>query len=310
MKRTHTVSTVTHALGFCLLLAGCGSDFEKDDFVWPVGGTDELRPMSSTFGPRLQHAQNDRYDFHRGIDIPVFLGAPVYSVASGKVLRAGRDPGFNDINVQVEHCRSDGDCIYSTYLHLTLAVVEAGDLVAQGEQVGRSGMSSDSHFPHLHFEIREGSPEQEYSVHPLRFLPTPSWLPPSLTFVSVDTSDPSSVTAEVEVTLPAVTPGLMQVAVKTARRSTGETLEERVFDYDEWNRKYTTDKDPNAADENAHEGIRIAPTEFTQESSAYTLRFRFRALQGTANADDLEITARALDVHGNEAEVSAPESAP
>lgn len=291
----------------CLLLAGCGSDFEKDDLIWPIGGTEEFRPMSSSFGPRLQSAQDNRYDFHRGLDIPTFLGTPVYAVADGKVLRSGRYSGFNDIVVQVEHCRDEGGCFYSTYIHLTVALAEVGANVAQGEQIARTGISSDSHFPHLHFEIRDGSPTQEFCVHPLRFLPSPSWMPPSLTFLDVDTSDPAGVIAKVEVTLPTYSPGLMQVAVKTSLRSTGETLQERVFDYDDWNRKFTKpDSSDEAVDDPTHDFIRVDPVEFTNTSPNYTMRFRFSTLKGTAQTDDLVVTARALDVHGNEAIVVAP----
>lgn len=42
--------------------------------IWPLSGnsTPDL-PQSSPFGPRLKASEAFRYDFHRGLDLPVIL---------------------------------------------------------------------------------------------------------------------------------------------------------------------------------------------------------------------------------------------
>ncbi|XXT16824.1 M23 family metallopeptidase [Sorangium sp. So ce429] len=306
MKPSRKPSYLAPLLALSAAVAGCGSDPEGADLVWPIGGTDEMQPMSSSFGPRLQASRDGVYDFHRGIDIPTVMGTPVYAVAAGKVTRAGRYKDFDDVVVQIEHCDAAGACFYSTYVHLTLPLVEAGDEVGRGQHIAYTGLAASSLFPHLHFEIREGGTEKVFCVHPLRFLPTPGGLPPALAARRTDDDSTSTVSVEVEATLPGISPGLLEVAVTTSNRSTGEVIEERRINYDDWNREYTDEGDAAVIDQESLGGIRIEPAKFNAESSAYVIAFRFSNLDGTASADDLRITARARDVSGHVVEVDAP----
>ncbi|WP_437903713.1 M23 family metallopeptidase [Sorangium sp. So ce327] len=298
-------SSLAPVLALSALAAGCGSEPEGPDLVWPIGGTDEIQPMSSSFGPRLQTSRDGVYDFHRGIDIPTVMGTPVYAVADGKVIRAGRYEDFEDVVVQIEHCDQPGACLYSNYIHLTMPLVETGDQVGRGQHIGYTGLAASSLFPHLHFEIREGGHEKAYCVHPLRFLPTPGGLPPALSLRRTDEDSTSSVSVEVEATLPGISPGLVELAVATSSRSTGEVIEERVFNYEEWNRKYTGEGDATTIDEQSLGGIRVEPAKFNAQSAAYVIGFRFSDLGGTATSDDLQITARARDVDGHVVEARA-----
>ncbi|WP_437753331.1 M23 family metallopeptidase [Sorangium sp. So ce1389] len=306
MKPSRKPSYLAPLLALSAAVAGCGSDPEGADLVWPIGGTDEMQPMSSSFGPRLQASRDGVYDFHRGIDIPTVMGTPVYAVAAGKVTRAGRYKDFDDVVVQIEHCEAPGACFYSTYVHLTMPLVEAGDEVGRGQHIAYTGLAASSLFPHLHFEIREGGTEKVFCVHPLRFLPTPGGLPPALAARRTDDDSTSTVSVEVEATLPGISPGLVEVSVATSSRATGEVIEERAFNYDEWNRKYTDEGDAAVIDQESLGGIRIEPAKFNAQTSAYVIAFRFSNLEGTASADDLRITARARDVSGHVVEVDAP----
>ncbi|WP_437671801.1 M23 family metallopeptidase [Sorangium sp. So ce131] len=307
MRRPRHPSHLATALALSAMAAGCGDDQRGGDLVWPIGGTDEIQPMSSSFGPRLQTSRDGVYDFHRGIDIPTVMGTPVHAVAAGKVIRAGRYDDFDDVVVQIEHCDEREACVYSTYVHLTMPLVEVGEQVGRGQHIAYTGLAATSLFPHLHFEMREGGTMKEYCVHPLRFLPTPPGLPPAIALRRTDDGATSSPSVEVEATLPGVAPGLVEVAVSTSDRSTGEIIEERVFDYDAWNREYSSDEhDASTIDDQSRAGIRIEPAKFNAQSSTYVILFRFVDMDGPASADDLEITARARDVNGHVVEARLP----
>jgi murein DD-endopeptidase MepM/ murein hydrolase activator NlpD len=273
--------------------------------VWPIDGSLEPQRLSSTFGPRLQAGASFAYDFHRGIDIPAPEGTSVYAISAGEVTKAGDDPGYSDKIVQIEHCDGDGGCTYSNYIHLSEASVEVGEQVDAGDEIGLSGVA-ESGFPHLHFEIRDGGKGQERCVHPLRTLPGLGWAPPQISSIVIDDADPAAVTVEVTVGALGVDPALVRVEIATSDRATGAAIEERVFDFEEWNRKYTLPDDPGAIDDPDLEGIHVDPAEFNEDSVAYGLRLRFGGLMGAARPGDLMVTARAIDVRGEQGVATGP----
>lgn len=133
--------------------------------------------FSSPFGPRLQASDNDRYDFHRGLDLPGTRGDPVYAVASGTIYKAYAEgsatyPDGGNV-VIVEHTLDDPfvfrgistSTIYTVYMHLDSFGVDATayltsgvkNTVTQGELIGTMGDSGTTDFVHLHFETRLGT---------------------------------------------------------------------------------------------------------------------------------------------------------
>jgi len=113
------------------------------------------------------------YDGHKGTDIRVIdiaafkRGVPVLAAAPGRV-RAVRD-GMEDVSVReagkasvagreagnsvvIEH----GEGWETQYAHMRKGsvAVRAGDRVAAGRKLGIAGLSGDTEFPHLHFEVR------------------------------------------------------------------------------------------------------------------------------------------------------------
>jgi murein DD-endopeptidase MepM/ murein hydrolase activator NlpD len=87
------------------------------------------------------------------------FGTPVYSIGHGTVTYAaplgwGADKGV----VIVRHVFADSSTILSFYGHLDppSVVLNVGDCVARGEQVGEIGRPRTP--PHLHFEIRSHTP--------------------------------------------------------------------------------------------------------------------------------------------------------
>lgn len=147
-------------------------------FIWPLNKSpDTPDEMNTSYGPRIDA---DRWDFHDGIDLPASVGTPVHAMADGIVHRAGpadkTEPGqgfgSTHIILKVVDPIDGKDDLFLVYLHLDSIAegVILGAHVHQGDVIGTVGQE-DAQYPHLHFEFRKGGPEQERSVHPLRYLP-------------------------------------------------------------------------------------------------------------------------------------------
>ena len=104
---------------------------------WPAKGV-----FSSGFGWRWGR-------MHKGIDIANSVGTPIIAVQSGRVTFAGWNDGGYGYLVEITHY--DGS--RSLYAHQSRILVQVGEEVSQGQQVGQMGSTGRSTGPHLHFEI-------------------------------------------------------------------------------------------------------------------------------------------------------------
>lgn len=104
-------------------------------------------PISSKFGWRPDPLTGVPR-FHQGVDIAVAYGRDVKAAAEGTVAFAGVQHGYGN-TVVIDH----GDGRQTRYAHLSEPLVRAGDVVAEGQIVGKSGNSGRSTGPHLHFEM-------------------------------------------------------------------------------------------------------------------------------------------------------------
>jgi murein DD-endopeptidase MepM/ murein hydrolase activator NlpD len=128
-----------------------------DTYRLPVSGG-RFR-ISSNFGYRF-HPVYHRRIFHKGCDIPMPVGTPVYPSRSGTVVFAGDRNGYGLV-AEVRH--ADGSL--TRYGHLSSLAVRPGDKVQKSKTLlGKSGSSGVSTGPHLHFEILTASGR---SVNPL-----------------------------------------------------------------------------------------------------------------------------------------------
>ena len=218
-------------------------------------------PVHSPFGPRRLASESDRYDFHRGIDLATPTGTPVFAVAGGTVIIAGDHPSYSDPLVQLRHfrpgetsCDSVG-CYHSNYMHLSQALVAEDDVVSKGDLIGYTGASA-SLFEHLHFEIRNApafdtlSRWQRDAINSLGVLPYQDSSGASVTFGSVDTSNPAqpvvSVTVQtshvdvqrVELTLTDSGGTLIPQSGNVAD-ARGYNVNPSWFGMNEWNFQYT-----------------------------------------------------------------------
>jgi len=106
-------------------------------WLWPARGV-----FTSPYGWRWGR-------MHKGIDIANSVGTPVVAAQSGRVTFAGWNDGGYGYLVEITH--EDGS--RSIYAHHSRLLVQAGEEVAQGQQIGLMGSTGRSTGPHLHFEI-------------------------------------------------------------------------------------------------------------------------------------------------------------
>ena len=103
--------------------------------------------LTSPWGMRTD-PMTRRPNWHGGLDIGAFSGAPITAAGPGKVIFAGRRSGYGRV-VDVDH----GYGFVSRYAHLRSIAVKKGDDVAMGDTVGLMGTSGRSTGPHLHLEV-------------------------------------------------------------------------------------------------------------------------------------------------------------
>lgn len=108
------------------------------------------RRISSTFSRGRYHPILRRVRPHHGIDYAAARGTPVVTVASGRVVFAGRKGGYGNV-VEVKH-PSD---FLTRYGHLNSIAVRIGANIRQGQVLGSVGSTGLSTGPHLHFEITQ-----------------------------------------------------------------------------------------------------------------------------------------------------------
>lgn len=130
---------------------------------WPLSSSSpNYNAITSYFGGRESPVPGASTN-HRGIDIGVSTGTPVYASADGYVL----DVQYTNVRglfVLIKH----GDNLYTRYQHLSSASVSAGQYVSRGQQIARSGNTGIGSGPHLHFEVLT-QPYYGYEVNPLNY---------------------------------------------------------------------------------------------------------------------------------------------
>lgn len=92
------------------------------------------------------------------IDVSTPRGTPVYSPASGKVIKVSiRPEGGRISGSSITIQKADGSNAYF-FTHLSGVNVRAGQKVKKGQQIGKSGVAVG--VPHLHFGQKRGDPRK------------------------------------------------------------------------------------------------------------------------------------------------------
>ena len=117
--------------------------------------------VTSGFSARRMHPVLHTARAHQGVDYAAPPGAPVVSIAAGRVVSATFD-NANGRMVRIRHASG----YESYYLHLSAFAsgIKAGLSVSQGETVGRVGATGLATGPHLHYALKKNG----MFVNPLR----------------------------------------------------------------------------------------------------------------------------------------------
>lgn len=107
--------------------------------------------------------------FHNGIDLGAEEGTPIYASADGIVEEAGYSLFGLGNYVYIRHDNELG-VIYTAYGHMLddSIVVEVGEIVYKGQQIGSVGSTGNSTGNHLHFMIMKDkiSFQKEHLIDP------------------------------------------------------------------------------------------------------------------------------------------------
>ncbi len=106
---------------------------------------------TSGYGDRRKYEYPDKtfdYSVHEGLDLAVPQGTPVPACGMGRVMFAG--PRIVTGNTVVVEMLPG---LFSLYFHLSEIDVKQGEIVGQGDIIGKVGMTGFATGPHLHWEI-------------------------------------------------------------------------------------------------------------------------------------------------------------
>lgn len=109
----------------------------------------EFTRVSSRFNLHRRHPILNRMRAHRGVDYAAPIGTPVRAAGGGRVAFVGIKGGYGKV---VELAHAGG--VRTVYGHLSAFArgLRPGQSVAQGQTIGKVGMTGLATGPHLHYE--------------------------------------------------------------------------------------------------------------------------------------------------------------
>ena len=115
--------------------------------------------VSSPYGPR-KHPVTGKYRMHHGIDLAGTWQENVSVSADGTVVFAGYHGSFGKV-IRIQHNYG----IMTTYGHLAKINVRRGDLVSEGQVIGKMGRTGKVKGAHLHYEISVNGKSQNPAIY-------------------------------------------------------------------------------------------------------------------------------------------------
>ena len=114
--------------------------------------------VSSPYGKR-KHPVTGKYRMHHGIDLAGTWQENVSVSADGTVVFAGYHGSFGKV-IRIKHNYG----IMTTYGHLAKINVRSGDLVNEGQVIGKMGKTGRVNGAHLHYEISVNGKSQNPAI--------------------------------------------------------------------------------------------------------------------------------------------------
>lgn len=122
-----------------------GAQGWRQRFVWPVRGR-----RSGQFGAQRVY-RGEPGSFHSGTDVAAPAGAAIVAPADGVVVLATDAPFTLEGNLVIlDH----GMGLNSAFLHLSSIAVAKGQMVRQGQPIGRVGATGRATGPHMHWGMK------------------------------------------------------------------------------------------------------------------------------------------------------------
>lgn len=110
-------------------------------FAWPA-----LGPISGVYGSQRVLNGEPRQP-HFGVDVAAPTGTPVMAAADATVAVAEADMFYTGGTIILDH----GHGLSTLYAHLSAVEVKPGQIIRQGEPIGRIGATGRVTGPHLHW---------------------------------------------------------------------------------------------------------------------------------------------------------------
>ena len=121
-----------------------GSEGWRQSFIWPVKAR-----ISGRFGSQRVY-RGKPGSYHSGLDLAGGAGTTYVAPADGVVVLAAAEPFTLEGHLLIiDH----GMGLNSAFLHSSELLVREGDVVRQGQPLGRIGMTGRATGPHLHWSL-------------------------------------------------------------------------------------------------------------------------------------------------------------
>jgi murein DD-endopeptidase MepM/ murein hydrolase activator NlpD len=109
--------------------------------------------ITSVYGVRRYYNGEFAQDYyHRGVDYGGATGSPIVAAAAGRVALVGHEKDGFEVHgncVGLNH----GQGVTSIYIHMSKVMVQNGDYVQAGQQIGTLGSTGAATGPHLHWGL-------------------------------------------------------------------------------------------------------------------------------------------------------------
>jgi len=133
-------------------LFAANPDFICDGFDFPVGP-----PNATGYYNAQKFGKNDHLgdDWNGTGGGNTDLGDPVHCIGNGYVTSAiSHGYGWGNVIRVVHYMEKSDRLVESLYAHCDTMLVEKGDFIKRGDQIGTIGNANGAYWAHLHLEIR------------------------------------------------------------------------------------------------------------------------------------------------------------